>query len=208
VTSEAERDVMVQRLMANVEVVASVLRGSDSAEADSAIAAVAATRSLGLIVEDTLRTVVAQARAEGYTWAEIGRILHVSRQAAFKRFGTMPTPEDLFDDLNAAPIEDAQERALAMLDDFLQRRLAQLHGTFGARMRERLSLEVVESHRAKIESRFGAPTEIGEPTVGVRHGHTFVDVPVAFERGDLRARVAFDRDGEVVGMRLQNVAGE
>lgn len=52
-TSEAEREVMVLTLMANVELVASVLRGPDSAQGDSAIAAIAATRSLGLIVEDT-----------------------------------------------------------------------------------------------------------------------------------------------------------
>ena len=40
-----------------------------------------------LIVEDTLHAPVEQARAAGHTWAEIGEMLHVSRQAAFQRFG-------------------------------------------------------------------------------------------------------------------------
>jgi hypothetical protein len=205
-TSAAEREVMVLTLMANVELVASVLRGADGTEGDSAIAAVAATRSLGLIVEDTLHALVQQARADGHTWAEIGQVLRVTRQAAFKRFGATAR-EGLFDDVDVPALNGAEARALGLLDDFLQRRLAELHGQFGARMRERISLEVVESHRAKMEPRYGNVLEVGTPIVGVRLGHTFVEVPLALERGDLRARVVFDLDGEVVGFRLQNLAG-
>lgn len=205
-TSDAEREVMVQTLMANVELVASVLRGPDGAQGDSAIAAIAATRSLGLIVEDTLHALVQQARTEGHTWAEIGGVLRVTRQAAFKRFAGSGTTEELFDDVDVPALEGAEERALGLLDDFLQRRLPELHAQFGPRMREHISLDVIRSHRARMESNYGAVLEVGTPTVGVRLGYTFVDVPVAVERGDLQARVAFDVDGEVVGFRLQNRA--
>ncbi len=204
-TSGAEREVMIERLMANVELVRSVLRGAEDGQGDSAIAAVAATRSLGLIVEDTLHALVQQARSEGHTWAEIGQVLRVTRQAAFKRFaGAGPTAEALFDDVDVPALDGAEQRALGLLDDLLQGRLAELHAQFGERMRERLSLEVVTSHRVRLEANYGAVLEVGTPTVGVRLGYTFVDIPVAFERGDLHARVAFDVDGEVVGMRLQN----
>lgn len=205
-TSEAERDVMIERLMANVELVASVLRGRDSAQGDSAIAAIAATRSLGLIVEDTLHALVQQARSDGRTWAEIGEVLRVTRQAAFKRFAGAGTTNELFDDIDVPALKGGEERALELLDDFIQQRLAKLHAQFGERMRERISLEVVTSHRARLERTYGNVLEIGTPTVGVRLGYTFVDVPVALERGELRARAAFDVDGEVVGFRLQNRA--
>jgi hypothetical protein len=33
----------------------------------------------------------------------------------------------------------------------------------------------------------------------VRHGYTVIDVPVAFERGDLVGRCSFNVDGEVAG---------
>ncbi|HEX3781209.1 MAG TPA: hypothetical protein VHX38_16225 [Pseudonocardiaceae bacterium] len=207
-SSEVEREVMAQTLTANVELVASVLRGPDREQGDTAMAAVAATRSLALIVEDTLHAVVQQARADGHTWAEIGRVLRVTRQAAFKRFEGTSAAEELFDDPDAPALEGAQKRALALLDDFLQRRLARLHEQFGDGMRERIPLELVESHRARMESRYGAFLEIGTPAVRVRLGHTFVDVPVAFERGDLRARAAFNVDGEVVGFRLQNLMAD
>lgn len=43
------------------------------------MAAIAATRGLGVIVEDALHALVQQARAEGRTWAESGELLHVRR---------------------------------------------------------------------------------------------------------------------------------
>ena len=72
--------------------------------------AIAATRSLDMIVEDTLRALVDQARAAGHTWAEIGELLHVSRQAAFQRFGAgrRATAEEGV----AVPVEGAVETAV------------------------------------------------------------------------------------------------
>ena len=40
-----------------------------------------------MLVDDAIRVLVGQARAEGRTWAAIGEVLHVTRQAAFERFG-------------------------------------------------------------------------------------------------------------------------
>lgn len=200
-TSEAEREVMAVTLMANAELAASVLRG-DRLEGDSVTAAIAATRSLGLIVEDTLRTLVQQARAESHTWAEIGELLRVTRQAAFKRFADDGEPE-IFDDVDVPPLEGAEQTALETLDDLLERRFTQLHTRFNARMGERFSPEVIESHRARLERRHGGVLEVGTPTVGTRLGYTFVDVPVAFEHDELLARVAFDVDGAVAGLALR-----
>ena len=44
------------------------------------------------LAEHELEDAVAQARAAGHSWAEVGKALNVSRQAAFKRFGTVRNP--------------------------------------------------------------------------------------------------------------------
>ncbi len=91
-----DRDVMATLLATNVQLVANVLRADEDDSPGQVMRAIAATRSLEMIVEDTLRALVEQARAAGHTWAEIGELLHVSRQAAFQRFGggRRPTVED------------------------------------------------------------------------------------------------------------------
>jgi hypothetical protein len=86
--SHPERDAMGLMLTTNAELVAKVLRSTDEADSDSLARAIAATRSLALIVDDTLRSLVHQARAGGRTWAQVGELVGVTRQAAFQRFGT------------------------------------------------------------------------------------------------------------------------
>lgn len=74
-------------LSRNAELVAEVLRGAQDDDPQSTMRAIAATRSLAAVVSDTLQALVDQARAEGRTWAEIGEVMHITRQAAFQRFG-------------------------------------------------------------------------------------------------------------------------
>lgn len=81
--SDAEPEMMGLILTTNAELVSGVLRGTSAGQGDSVLAAVAATRNLDLIVADILHALVRKARGEGHTWAEIGEVLHVTRQAAF-----------------------------------------------------------------------------------------------------------------------------
>jgi hypothetical protein len=197
----AEREVMALMLRTNAELVASVLQGADAVEGGSVMAAVAATRGLGVIVEDTLHALVQQARAEGHTWAEIGDLLRVTRQAAFARFGT---PGDLaaLDVADIPPLEGAGDRARQMSSDFLAGRFEEVREGFSERLRERQPVEVMKNGRARLEQRHGAFLEAGTPAIIVRHGLTFVDVPLALERGDVRNRVIFDVDGQVVAFGI------
>lgn len=197
----AEREVMALMLRTHAELVASVLQGADTVEGDSVIAAIAATRGLGVIVEDTLHALVQQARAEGHTWAEIGDLLHVTRQAAFARFGTTSGLATL-DVADIPPLEGAEERARQMSGDFLAGRFAEVQAGFSERLRERQPLEVMKNGRARIEQRYGAFLEAGTASIIVRHGLTFVDLPLALERGDVRNRVIFDVDGQVVAFGM------
>jgi hypothetical protein len=200
----AEREVMALMLRTNAELVAAVLHGADAADAvedGSVMAAITATRSLGLVVEDILHALVQQARTEGRTWAEIGELLHVTRQAAFARFGTTETIEPL-DETDIPPLAGAEDRARQILNDFLEGRFEQVRATFGDRLRERASLEVLKTHRARLKNRHGNLLEVGTPIVKVHFGLTIVTVPLAFERGDMRDRTVLDVDGQVVGFGL------
>lgn len=82
-----ERAVLAKLLSTNAEFVAEVLHPAAGKPAPSVMAALRAARSLDNVVDDVLRSLVAQAREEGRTWAEIGEIFGTSRQAAFQRFG-------------------------------------------------------------------------------------------------------------------------
>lgn len=82
-----ERTILAKLLSANAELVAEVLHPADGKPATSVMAALRAARSLDSVVDDVLRALVQQARAEGHTWAEVGELFGTSRQAAYQRFG-------------------------------------------------------------------------------------------------------------------------
>jgi hypothetical protein len=186
---------MAALLLTNVQLVADVLRGGDSP--GQVMRAIAATRSLDMIVEDTLRALVEQARAAGHTWAEIGELLHVSRQAAFQRFGggRRPTAED---DV-AAPVEGAADAAVAVLQAFLDGRFDDTRETFAPRMLDACSVALLADVREKVRQYGGDVQALGEPVISLRDGYTGVDIPVALERADGIGRVVLDADRQVVG---------
>jgi Protein of unknown function (DUF3887) len=189
---------MAMMLATNAQLVADVLRADEGAD-DQVMRAIAATRSLDMIVEDTLHALVEQARAAGHTWAEIGEVLHVSRQAAFQRFGSARTEPPGQDEAVTAPLEGAVERALPVLEAFLDGRFDEARSTFGERMLKAVSAELMADVREKVRLEAGEVQAIGTPVVSVRDGYTVVDIPVSLERGDGTARVALDADRQVAG---------
>lgn len=197
-TSDGEREVMGLVLTTNAELVSGVLRGAGAAEGPSVMAAVSATRTLDLIVNDILHALVRQARAEGRTWAEIGEVLHVTRQAAFQRFGAAA------DDPRAQegvmkPIRGAADKASVILGDWLHERYDAVRRDFDARMLEQCTVEMLQAVRGQTRQTGGEPVEMGAGAVSVRSGYTVVDVPIAFERAEATGRVAFDADERVAG---------
>lgn len=194
---QLDREVMAQMLATNVSLVADVLRGDEDGP-DQVMRAVAATRSLDTIVQDTLRALVQQARAAGHTWAEIGDVLHVTRQAAFQRFGggSPPRPDD---GPITVPVPGAAEHALPVLQAFLDGRLEDARATFDKRMLEACSVQLLADVREKVRLQAGAVQEFGAPRVSVRDGYTVVDIPVALERMEGVGRVVLDADLQVAG---------
>ena len=163
---DGERGVMALMLTTNAQLVASVLRGESGPQAQSLMAAIAATRTLGLLVEDTLRALVRQARDRGSTWAEIGEVLHVTRQAAFQRFGG-PAIGGIAEDENMKPIPDAGAKAIQIVELFLSERWDDLRAAFDARAREAASLELLESTLAAGRATYGPLVAYGTPTSAV-----------------------------------------
>ncbi len=196
-SAEVDREVMAMMLTTNTQLVADVLRADDQ-PSDQTMRAIAATRSLDTIVEDTLRALVAQARAAGHTWAEIGDVLHVSRQAAFQRFGGGRHPASEEDGISV-PLEGADERAVPVLQAFLDGRYEDARATFDERMLDACSVELLADVREKARAEGGEVQALGTPIVSVRQGYTVVDIPVALERSDGIGRVVFDADGRVAG---------
>ena len=198
---QLDREVMAMMLSTNVELVADVLR-ADGHPSGQLVRAIAATRSLATIVDDTLRALVEQARAAGYTWAEIGELLHVSRQAAFQRFGggRPPAPDD---DSIGVPVEDAVEHAIPVLQAFLDGRWDDARSTFDERMLQACSVELLADVREKVRRGAGEVQALGTPAVSVRDGYTVVDIPVALERADGTGRIVLNADRQVAGFFIR-----
>jgi len=192
-----DRDVMAALLLTNVQLAADVLRAGADDPGGQAMRAIAATRSLDMIVQDTLRALVQQARAAGHTWAEIGELLHVSRQAAFQRFGgdrRSAAPDGV-----AVPVDGAVEAAVAVLQAFLDGRFDDARTTFAERMLDACSVELMSDVRERVRDYGGEVQAFGTPVVSLRDGYTGVDIPVSLERADGFGRVVLDADRRVVG---------
>jgi hypothetical protein len=194
---------MAMMLATNVQLVADVLRARDDAPGQ-AMRAVAATRSLATIVEDTLHALVQQARADGHTWAEIGEVLHVSRQAAFQRFGGGRSGGA--EDGRTAPVAGAADQALPVLSAFLDGRFEDVRSTFDERMRKACTVELLADVREKVREAGGEVRAIGTPAVSVRDGYTIVDIPVALETSEGTSRVVLDAGRQVAGFFIRRTA--
>jgi hypothetical protein len=198
-TTDGEREVMALMLTTNAQMAATVLRGEGASEGRTTMGAIAATRTLALLVDDTLRALVHQARNEGTTWAEIGEILHVTRQAAFQRFGSLSTTGTNEEETMIA-IPEAGSKAKSIIELVLGRKWDELFATFDRRCREAASIEIFESVLSNGAKTHGAFSDWGLPVVSVLEDYTVVNVPMAFEKGDVIARVVFNADEQVAGL--------
>jgi hypothetical protein len=199
---------MAGMAQANAELFVRVLRGDGPLEGDPVMVALAAARSLGMVVEDILRGLVVRARRDGRTWAEVGDVLHVTRQAVLQRFGgasggtgSAPVPP--------RPMRSAGPKATELLEHFFCRRWDELRSHFNQRMLDGCSVELLASIRGQIPGKAAEAVDIGTPRVIELDEHTMVEVPLtfhatlAFRRGvRLRratGRVVFDDAGKVAG---------
>lgn len=157
-----------------------------------------------------LRSAVEQAHADGASWADIGTILGITRQAAFKRFGRPRDPRtgDDMTPTDLTPLIALTERAFGLIDGGDHAGLQDLMSAQAAReLTRELVLDtwaqaVAESGNltgcrdTRIEALDGTVLDPTEATLGLAVGHT----TLVCEAGEWWGRVAFDADQRIVGL--------
>lgn len=96
---------------------------------------------------------------------------------------------------------DAAERAIQIVTDILEDRMDQARPSFDAQVLAAFTDKVRGDALATVAGLVGAFEGFGdgEPFVRRIGDHTVVDIPLRYEAGDMKARVAFDTDEKVAG---------
>ena len=153
------------------------------------------------LAEQMLKLSVLQSRDAGHTWQEIGDLLGVTRQAAFQRFGKPIDPRTGEPMDKTVRMADAGQRAIEIATAVLDGRMDEARPSFNAQVLEAFTDEVRGNALATVAGLVGAFEGFGEGEPFIRRigDHTVVDVPLRYEAGDMKARVAFDADEKVAG---------
>jgi uncharacterized protein DUF3887 len=156
------------------------------------------------LAEQVLKLCVQQSRDAGHTWQELGDLLGVTRQAAFQRFGKPIDPRTGEPMDKTVHMSDAAERAITITSAVLDGRMDEARQSFNTEVLEAFTDEVRADGLATVTGLVGAFEGFGEGEPFVRRigDHTVVDIPLRYEAGDMKARVAFDTDEKVAGIRI------
>jgi len=159
-------------------------------------------RGVNDLAEQVLRLCVQQSRDAGHTWQEIGDLLGVTRQAAFQRFGKPIDPRTGEPMDKTVRMTDAAERAVAIVTAVLDGRMDEARRSFNPQVLEAFTDEVRGAGLATVTGLVGAFEGFGDGDPFVRRigDHTVVDIPLCYEAGEMKARVAFDTDEKVAGI--------
>jgi hypothetical protein len=175
--------------------------GPDSGPAPG-LAMVALAKETRVLAGSLLRLAVEHAHASGHTWPEIADVLGVSQQTAFQRFGRPAGPAPAAGEFASPVVTDAGDRAVAVLADWFEERYDAVAGTFGPAMAEKLPAAGLATARDQLTGTAGRYRRLGDgdPLVRQLGDYTVADVPLEFDVGLMKGRVAFDRSGRVAGL--------
>lgn len=153
------------------------------------------------------RSVLA-AREAGHSWAEVGRLLGMSRQAVFKRFAQS---EDTVQDAGPRPVEQAVAAARSVYEQLDAGQIDALRSRMPPGVAEVLTETVLSTTWARAVEVSGALSR-QELTVvedwsarpvdaaGRVQGPLVVELQLVGERSTWRGRVALDEADRVVGV--------
>ena len=176
--------------------------GSPLAPAADYLDQIRRAQDIAVMGEQALKLCVQQGRDAGHTWQEIGELLGVTRQAAFQRFGKPIDPRTGEPMDKIVRMTDAGPRAVKILTAVLDGRMDEARRSFNAQVLEAFTDEVRGDGLATVAGLVGAFEGFGEGEPFVRRigDHTVVDIPLRYEAGDMKGRVAFDTDEKVAGL--------
>lgn len=161
--------------------------------------AIAFVRGAASAIDEGMQAAVQRAREAGHTWAEIGQVLGITRQAAFQRFGR-PTDPRTGRPMALSMLPGAADRGLALFADLSAGRWADACRDFGEEMTGKLGTDGLAALWAQLAGLIGRLEQAGEPVTYQAGDYTVVDVPLSFEAGDRTGRVSYDRGGKVAGL--------
>jgi hypothetical protein len=154
------------------------------------------------LAQQVLERCVQRSRDAGHTWQEIGDLLGVTRQAAFQRFGKPIDPRTGKPMDKSVRMTDAPERARSIVTDVLEGRMDTARKSFNPQVLTAFTEQVRGEALATVAGLVGEFEGFGsaDPVVRQIGDHTVVDIPLRYEAGDMKARVAFDTNEKVAGL--------
>lgn len=177
-------------------------------ELDSIRAAQAGLEASRRVLADAVKA----ARAADHTWAEIGELLGISRQAAFKRFGSPRDPRtgNVMAQRSSRGVIDRATEAFQLLNagniDALQALMAP--GIAG-----QLTRELLTDTWASVVGETGPLVDVADPVVTMSDGTPLSDddqvlgpvvgqLTLVCEAGEWTGRVTVDDSGRVIGLLI------
>lgn len=188
-----ERESWALLLERNAGVVVQALRRPAGAPA-SPLSALVAARTAAEVIEDVTQALVAEARAAGHTWQEIGGLLRITRQAAQQRFGG-----DAVEPADAGSAALAR-RAAEIVEQWRSGDWERLTADWDETMRAQLPTPKLTEAWAQVARGAGALQTVGRPSIVRKGPYRIADVPLVFEHGPMKLRVTFNHDGTVAGL--------
>ncbi len=158
---------------------------------------------------EQLQEAIDRARADGASWAEVGRVLGTSRQAAFKRFGRPRDPR------TGQPMTPRSlDHVPALTEEVLRQVAAGDYAGVRRRMPDDVAAQLTETvvmdAWARVVGLVGSLEEFRDTTVDLGDGGAgdealgvvVGDTTLVCEAGEMRGRVALDPEDHVVGLLL------
>ncbi|WP_018156658.1 hypothetical protein [Demetria terragena] len=151
---------------------------------------------------------VTAAREAGHTWAEIGDVLGMTRQAAFKRFATSIREAKVSSVRTTKALFEAAERAVRQLDSG---QIATLRKSLTPHALDVISEEALRTAWAETTAAIGPLRAVELLTVEQSGVAVAEDVPMVkgpavvcmalvHQGGDWQAKVAFDDGDQISGL--------
>lgn len=170
------------------------------------------------IAEYELEDAVAHARSAGHSWADIGRALNISRQAAFKRFGSVHDPIS-GEVMTAAPMPHIAKLGEKFLRHIIKGEEAETMDMILPKLRKDLPWSTISEVWKDVLTETGEFESFEDTQVtslkGTRGqeplfsklqskilGTCVVISTLKHEAGEWMARVAFDRNENVIGLLI------
>lgn len=173
-------------------------------DTDTRLSAISLANALNRLTDRALRVIVAEARASGLSWQQIGDIMGTTRQGAYQRFGSeQPTDRQ---GLSIRMFPDAARDVQALFEDLARGDWMSAH----ARLSKSTAAALPERRLAAVWDQavtaMGQYNGIGTTKLRLLGDLTRVDSELHFDAETITARVSFTPDGKIVGFRILSSA--